>query len=136
LPMSSLAESLGRPRVMRIGLVVATLLALAASAAPWFWLLLVGRALTGWALAGGLAVAMGHLGEEMPGPAIGSAMGLYVSGTALGGVLGRIIPGVVQDFGSWRLALVVLGLAAGLAVVAFVVLLPPARNFAPTPPKV
>ncbi|HEY1969368.1 MAG TPA: MFS transporter [Pseudonocardia sp.] len=136
LPMSSVAESLGRPRVMRIGLAAATVLTLAVSAAPWFWLLLLGRALTGLALAGVLAVAMGHLGEEMPGPAIGPAMGLYVSGTALGGVLGRIIPGVVQDYGSWRLALVVLGLAAALAVAAFVALLPPARNFDPTPAKV
>jgi YNFM family putative membrane transporter len=136
LPMSSLAESLGRTRVMRVGLAVAVFLTLATASAPWFWAVLVGRALTGLALAGVLAVAMGHLGEELPAHHLGSAMGLYVAGTSLGGVLARIIPGVVTDYASWRWGLVALALFAGLAVVAFVTLLPPARRYEPVPPRI
>jgi YNFM family putative membrane transporter len=136
LPMSSLAESVGRARVMRLGLVAAVGLTLVTAAAPWFWLVLVGRALVGLALAGVLAVAMGHLGEELPASHLGSAMGLYVAGTSLGGLLGRIIPGVVTDYASWRWGLVGLAAFAAAAVVAFVVLLPPPRRFEPTPPRV
>ncbi|MCW2539814.1 MAG: putative arabinose efflux permease, family [Frankiales bacterium] len=133
LPLSSLAESLGRIRVMRIGLAAACLLALAAAVAPDFWLLLVLRALAGVALAAVVAVAMGHLGDEVHPSGIGAAIGLYVSGTSLGGILGRLIPGLVQDTASWRWAVVVLTACSGLAVAGFFVLLPPARRFEPQP---
>jgi YNFM family putative membrane transporter len=135
LPLSSLAESHGRIKVMRAGLIAACALAFLSAAMPTFWLLLLTRALVGVALAAVVAVAMGHLGDEVHSTGIGAAIGLYVSGTTLGGVLGRLIPGTVQDFGSWRLAVVVLAGFSTLAVVAFVALLPPARNFSPAPPQ-
>jgi YNFM family putative membrane transporter len=135
LPLSSLAESLGRTRVMRAGLVVACLLAFASALMPRFWLLLAVRALIGVALAAVVAVAMGHLGDEVHPSGIGAAIGLYVSGNSLGGVLGRLIPGTTQDLGSWRLAVAVLGACSAVAVAAFLVLLPPARRFRPTPAR-
>jgi YNFM family putative membrane transporter len=127
LPMSSLAESLGRPRVMRVGLSVACVLSFASAAAPDFGLLLVTRALIGVALASVVAVAMGHLGNEVPSARLSAAMGLYVSGTSVGGVLGRLIPGVVQDHGSWRLAVVALTACSSLAVAWFMHVLPAAH---------
>ncbi|HEY2669812.1 MAG TPA: MFS transporter [Rugosimonospora sp.] len=135
LPLSSLAESLGRTRLMRGGLLVACLLAFASALMPRFWLLLATRALIGVALAAVVAVAMGHLGDEIHPTGIGAAIGLYVSGNSLGGVFGRLIPGTVQDLGSWRLAVGVLGACSAVAVAAFMVLLPPARRFRPTPTR-
>ncbi|GAA5179738.1 MFS transporter [Rugosimonospora acidiphila] len=135
LPLSSLAESLGRTRVMRGGLLIACLLAFASALAPQFWVLLATRALIGVALAAVVAVAMGHLADEIHPSGVGAAIGLYVSGNSLGGVLGRLIPGTVQDLGSWRLAVGVLGAAAAVAVVAFMALLPPARRFRPAPAR-
>jgi YNFM family putative membrane transporter len=93
--------------------------------------LLVLRGLQGFALAGLPAVAVAYLREELH-PAVSSrAIGLYVSGTALGGLSGRLISGFLTEVGGWRTAL---GGAAALAVgcaVAVRVLLPPARRFTP-----
>jgi MFS transporter, YNFM family, putative membrane transport protein len=135
VPMSSLAESAGRARLMRLGLAAACLFAFAAAAAPRFWVLLVARTLVGVALAGVVAVAVGHLGDEVHPSATGAAIGVYVSGNSLGGVAGRLIPGVVQHAGSWRFAVVVLAAFSAAAVAAFVLLLPPARRFAPAPAR-
>ncbi len=129
LPMSSLAESFGRGRVMRIALIAAALLVLAGAFSGAYWQLLLTRALVGLALAGVVAVAMGHLGDEVSPRVVGSAMGLYVSGNTLGGVLGRLIPAGVHELGSWRLSI---GVMAGLGLVAtltFSLLLPAARKF-------
>lgn len=102
LPMSSLAESFGRGRVMRIAVVVACLLVLAGALSGAYSQLLITRALVGLALAGVVAVAMGHLGDEVSPQVVGSAMGLYVCGNTLRGVLGRLIPAGVHELGSCR----------------------------------
>src|SRR3954454_4326305 len=60
LPLSSLAESVGRVPVMRAGLLTACLFTLVAAAAPWFWLLVLTRGLVGVALAAVVAVAVAH----------------------------------------------------------------------------
>jgi YNFM family putative membrane transporter len=72
---------------------------------------------------------MAYLAEEIDPRGLGLAMGLYVSGTALGGMLGRIVTGVVTDLGSWRLAMGAIGAIGLLAAQGFVLLLPPSRNF-------
>lgn len=135
VPLSSLAESVGRARTMRVGLGVACLLAFASAAAPRFWTLLFARTLIGVALAAVVAVAVGHLGDEVHPSATGAAIGVYVSGNSLGGVAGRLIPGIAQHAGSWRIAVVVLAAFSAAALAAFVLLLPPARRFEPTPPR-
>ena len=133
VPMSSLAESFGRARVMRFALVAACLLTAAGAFAGAFWQELVVRALVGLALAGVVAVAMGHLGDEVPPRLVGTAMGLYVSGNTLGGVTGRVLPAAVHSVGSWRVAVLAMAGVAALATVAFVLLLPAARRFRPVP---
>ena len=58
---------------------------------------------------------------------------MYVGGTALGAMLGRLLVGAVADVASWRSALAavaVLGLACAAAVAA---ILPPSRGFTPAP---
>ena len=129
IPMSSLAESFGRARVMRTALVAACLLTAAGAFAGAFWQELVTRTLVGLALAGVVAVAMGHLGDEVPPRVVGTAMGLYVSGNTLGGVVGRVAPAAVHSVGSWRVAVLVMAGVAALATIAFVALLPAPRRF-------
>ncbi len=133
VPMSSLAESFGRARVMRLALVAACLLTAAGAFAAAFWQELVVRALVGLALAGVVAVAMGHLGDEVPPRVVGTAMGLYVSGNTLGGVVGRVLPAAVHSVGSWRVAVLAMAGVAALATVAFVLLLPAPRRFRAVP---
>ena len=133
VPMSSLAESFGRARIMRFALVAACLLTVAGAFSGAFWQLLLARTLVGLALAGVVAVAMGHLGDEVPPRVVGAAMGLYVSGNTLGGVVGRVVPAAVHSVGSWRVALLAMAGVGALATVAFVALLPAPRRFHAVP---
>ncbi|NUR07602.1 MAG: MFS transporter [Nocardioidaceae bacterium] len=132
VPLSSVAESVGRVPVMRAGLLVACLATFVAALAPWFWLLLVARGLVGVALAAVVAVAVAHLGDEVHPAELGTAIGVYVAGNTLGGITGRLVPGLVEESSSWRAAVALLGVVAALAAVAFTRLLPSPRRTSST----
>jgi len=133
LPLSSLAESVGRVPVMRAGLLAACLFTFVAAAAPWFWLLVLTRGLVGVALAAVVAVAVAHLGDEVHPAELGTAIGVYVAGNTLGGISGRLIPGLLEESLSWRAAVALLGVVALLAALAFTRLLPPVRRTTSAP---
>lgn len=133
LVSGGLAESWGRKRVMGLALTLACLLGLACVLVESWTLLLVLRALLGLALSGLPALAMAYVGEEFAPESLPAAMGLYIGGTALGGLLGRLLSGLLSDIGGWQLAL---GGIAGLGLVAlglFVWLLPASRHFKAQP---
>ena len=118
LPLSSAAESYGRVPVMRAGLLGACLFTFAAAAAPQFWLLLVARSLVGVSLAAVVAVAVAHLGDEVHPDHLGGAIGVYVAGNTLGGISGRLVPGLVEESTSWRAGVILLGPWAAVDPVA------------------
>jgi MFS transporter, YNFM family, putative membrane transport protein len=126
-----LSEVWGRKPVMVVALFASAVLTLAAAVAPSWPVLLVLRALAGLTLSGVPAVAMAYLGEEMEAKAIGLAMGLYISGNALGGMAGRLVTGALSDFASWRVAVLLVGVLALLAALAFWRSLPPSAHFRP-----
>ena len=128
LPLSSAAESLGRVRVMRVGLLVACVLTFVSAAAPYFAVLLVARALVGVALAAVVAVAVAHLGDEVHPAALGTAIGVYVAGNTLGGITGRLVPGLVEEGTSWRVGVAALGAVALVATLVFAAALPSAHR--------
>ncbi|QGZ31818.1 MFS transporter [Stutzerimonas stutzeri] len=133
LVSGGLAESWGRKPVMALALALACLLGLACVTVESWSLLLVLRALLGLALSGLPALAMAYVGEEFDPESLPAAMGLYIGGTALGGLLGRLLSGWLSDLGGWQLAL---GGIAGLGLVAlglFVWLLPTSRHFKAQP---
>ena len=123
------SATLGRKPVMVVSLCAAAGLNLLAAAAPSWPLLLVARALEGVALGGAPAIAMTYLAEEVHPESLGFAMGLYVGGTALGGMAGRVLTGVADDVAGWRAALAVIGVLGLLAAAGFALLLPASRNF-------
>lgn len=129
----SLSDSLGRKRVMGTALLMACLCGLASAlTSDWQWLLMF-RCLLGVALSGLPAVAMAYIGEEFDPASLPVAMGLYIGGTALGGLLGRLLTGVLSDLGGWPLAL---GGIAGLGVLSlllFICLLPASQHFRAQP---
>jgi MFS transporter, YNFM family, putative membrane transport protein len=131
LVLGPVSDRRGRTGILHASLASAAVLAVLIAAAPTWGVLLVLRGLQGFALAGLPAVAVAYLREELD-PAVSSrAIGLYVSGTALGGLSGRLLSGFLTELGGWRTAL---GGAAALAVgcaVAVRLLLPPARRFVP-----
>jgi MFS transporter, YNFM family, putative membrane transport protein len=128
LPLSSFAETVGRPAVMQRGLLVACLATFLAAAAPAFWVLLALRGLVGVGLAAVVAVAVAHLGDEVRPAELGTAIGVYVAGNTLGGITGRLVPGLVEESSSWRVAVALLGVVALAATLGFRWLLPPSRG--------
>ncbi len=131
IPVSVLSERFGRRRVLLIGALAATALGLALAAAPGIGALIAIRLLQGLAVAGVPAVAMAYVSEEVHPDHVPRVMGLYVAGTTVGGLAGRIIPAVLVDVGGWRVAVLasaVVSLALAL-VTAWV--LPRQRRFTP-----
>jgi len=133
LPLSSLAEAIGRIRLMRVGLAAACLLVLASAAAPNLGLLIAARAATGVALAAVVAVAMGHVGDEVHPASVGSAMGVYVAGNTLGGVGGRLVAAAAGDGHSWRYGVLAVAILSIVAALAFSLRIPEAVRFSPVP---
>ena len=134
VPMSAFAERVGRTRVMTGGLVVACLSVLAGAAAPQLWVLLIARAVDGLALGGVVAVAMGHIGAEVDERASTAAIGVYVSGTTVGGLIGRLVPAAVSTVAGWRVSLVALAVVGAACVLVFTRVVPAARAVAPAAP--
>lgn len=126
-----LSEVVGRTPMMRWSTVAAAVVtALTAIAPSWGWMLGL-RAMVGILLAGFPAVAMAYLREEVHPSSHARATGLYIGGTALGGMAGRLVSGGLAQAADWRWAMA--GTAAYGLLCAGVVLvtLPASRNFHP-----
>lgn len=123
------SDRLGRKRVMSISLIAAAILNILVALSPGWGLLLAGRFLEGLALGGAPAVAMAYLAEEIHPTSLGFTMGLYIGGTAIGGMSGRVVTGVLAEHLGWRAAVGGVGLLGLAAAVGFWLLLPPSRNF-------
>ena len=91
-------------------------------------MLVLTRGLVGVSLAAVVAVAVAHLGDEVHPAELGTAIGVYVAGNTLGGISGRLIPGLVEESSSWRAAVALLGVVALVAALTFTRLLPAARR--------
>ena len=125
----ALSERIGRKRLMAGAVTGAALFTLLSAFVHHFLELLALRALLGFALGGMPAVAMAYLSEEIEPSSLGLAMGIYIGGSALGGMVGRLVASVISDFYSWRLALAVIGAAGLYAAWEFWRCLPASRNF-------
>jgi YNFM family putative membrane transporter len=125
----AVSEAVGRRGLMFACLAAAALLNLFCALAPSWTTLLIGRAAEGLALGGFPAVAMAYLAEEVSPSRLGAAMGLYVGGTAFGGMTGRVAVGVLTQTFSWRIALGVISITALAVAVVFIALAPPSRRF-------
>ncbi|WP_256930703.1 MFS transporter [Pseudomonas sp. ABC1] len=125
-----LSDAWGRKPVMVVALLAASVFTLGAALVPSWHAVLVMRALVGLSLSGVAAVAMSYLSEEIDPLHLGLAMGVYIAGTAIGGMAGRLLGGVLVDYVSWHMAVGLLGGLALLLAVAFWRLLPDSRHFA------
>jgi MFS transporter, YNFM family, putative membrane transport protein len=130
VPLASLR---GRRELMFASMALAAFCNLGAAFAPGWHELLLARSLEGIALGGVPAVAMAYLAEEIEPRGLGFAMGLYVAGTAFGGMTGRVGTAFVAQAFGWRTGMTVGGLSGLAAAAGFWLLLPPARR---TPPLV
>jgi YNFM family putative membrane transporter len=128
-----LSDVRGRTWLIHLSLTLSSLIALACAFAPTWGTLLGLRLLAGVALAGLPAVATAYLREELHPSSHARAAGLYIGGTALGGMVGRLLTGAVAEEAGWRWALAAAAVLGLLCAVAVRLLLPSSRNFVPVP---
>lgn len=128
------SERLGRRPIILTSIFITSLVGMVLGFAPTWHLLLAGRFLQGIAAAGLPAVATAYLAEEVRARDLPRAAGVYIAGTGLGGLFGRILSGVISHFLPWHWVLTVIGVAGVLFSLLVWRLLPPQENFRKAPP--
>ena len=131
--MGMLSDALGRKRFIVGSLLFLVLPTTLLATVDTIGQMMVYRFLQGLAVPGITVVLIAYVGEEFSGRAMARLMSLYVSGTVLGGFLGRFLLGHLSEWMGWRGAFYVM---AGLSLAsAFFVWnqLPPSRQFVAKP---
>jgi YNFM family putative membrane transporter len=131
IPWSTVADRIGRVPAMAAGVLTATLFGLAAPLSGEITVLLALRFAEGVALGAVPAVALAYLSEEVEGRHAATAAGSYIAGTTVGGLLGRIVSGIVGEFGGWQAGVLSVAVLCAAAAVLFLWLTPRARGFVP-----
>ena len=126
---SVISDRIGRRQMMAGSLFAGSLLTLLSAVLPGWHMFLLTRFLTGIAFAGIPAIAMAYVAEEVDGGSIGGAMGLYIAGSAIGGMTGRIGASVIADLLGWRLAMAMIGGASLVGALVFWRAAPASRAF-------
>ncbi|ENW27996.1 MFS transporter [Acinetobacter lwoffii] len=130
-----ISDRFGRKPIMVWSLFSVSVLLLLSAILPIWSVFLTTRVMIGLTVSGVAAVAMTYIGEEIAEKDIGFAMGLYISGTAIGGMGGRLIAGVLVDFISWQSATLIIGILNLCIAGLFFYLLPASRHFKAYPIK-
>ncbi|KAB3519994.1 MFS transporter [Corynebacterium sp. zg254] len=133
VPLGALSERFSRRKVLCISALAATLVSFLLPFSPSIHGLILLRFLQGIAVAGVPAIIMAYLAEEIHRQYLPKVMGLYISGTTLGGLVGRLIPGIAVDFTSWQWSLAASALFAFSMAVLMALLLPRQRYFTAKP---
>ncbi|MED2974104.1 MFS transporter [Fictibacillus sp. B-59209] len=130
LVAAALSDAIGKKKIMVLSMVCTSIFGLLTAFSPNFITLLMFRAVLGIFIAGVPSIAMAYVTEEFDPKGIGKIMGLYISGTTIGGMTGRIVTGILTDFFSWRIALAAIGVLSLIFSVLFAHMLPAPRQFA------
>jgi len=125
----TVADVLGRKRVIVAAMAVLALPTVMASLSPSLSALVFWRFMQGLVLPPIFAVTVAYIGDEWPAREAAAAAGVYTSGASLGGFSGRFVTGVLADLIGWRLAFDVLALITLVGAAAVFVLLPRERKF-------
>ncbi|TFW13480.1 MFS transporter [Massilia arenosa] len=131
LVSSVVSDRFGRKPLMSAAMMAGGVLTLLCALAQDISQLLLLRAVLGLALGFMPAIAMAYLSEEIDPPSLGLCMGLYIGGSAFGGMVGRFAASVIGDFWGWRVALGAMGVAGLYAGFEFWRSLPASHNFRP-----
>lgn len=124
-----ISDRFGRKQVMVFSLFSTAILLILSSRFPIWEVFLITRVMIGLAVSGVASVAMTYIGEEVAAKDVGFAMGLYISGTAIGGMGGRVIAGVLIDSITWQTAMLMIGVLNLMIAVVFYLTLPASKHF-------
>ncbi|XP_035859494.1 synaptic vesicle glycoprotein 2B [Sander lucioperca] len=136
-----LADQRGRRRVLVVSLTVNGVFGALASVAPWFWLFLLLRFISGIGVGGSIPVIFSYFSEFMPrqrrGAMISALATFWMAGNILAaGLAWLVIPRTWAhfslgslDFQSWRLFVVLCSVPSLTSAVLFRLLMPESPKF-------
>ncbi|WP_421014358.1 MFS transporter [Glutamicibacter creatinolyticus] len=133
IPWAIASDRMGRRQVIGIALVSSVVLGLAGAVSPSVELLLAARFLEGVALAGVPGTTLAYLAEELSARAVAIASGIYISGTTVGGLVGRLLAAWVAQPLGWWWGVAAVSLLAAAAMIVFFIKAPRAQGFTPVP---
>lgn len=123
------AGGFDRKRFMSVSLLLTSGMTVAAAFLQDFSAFLAVRLLEGISIAGFPSIAMAYLNEEFSPRDIGRVIGYYVAGTATGGLIGRLIIGILTEHTNWHIAFGIQGAVSLAGAVWFWRFLPDSHNF-------
>lgn len=132
VPAAILSERYGRGKTLIISVLAATSIGLVVPLAPTIEVLIALRALQGAFIAGVPAAAMTWISEEIHLRDISTTVGLYIAGTSVGGITGRLIPTLALGVTDWRWSILISSGCALLLAITTALVLPAQRGFTPT----
>lgn len=124
-----ISNNLGRKNTMVLSLLLTSLFNMFSMVIDDFYWLLFMRFLIGICISGFLASVITYLIEEVDRERVGRVVGIYVAGTALGGVLARIISSLLAEHYGLSTVAVIIGGATLIASLLFWIMLPQSTNF-------
>ena len=124
-----IAERRGRKKVIVPSLFLLTIPTALAATSTSLGALIFWRFAQGIFVPGVIADMLAYVNEEWAGRGVGRAMSAYVTGTVIGGFLGRFISGVIATHWHWRATFLVLAVLNLIGAVVVRAWLPLAKNF-------
>jgi predicted MFS family arabinose efflux permease len=125
----ALSDVLGRKRVIVAAMLLLLVPATMTALAPTLQQLIFWRFMHGLLLPPIFAVTIAYIGDEFPASEASGVIGIYASASAVGGFLGRFIPGMLTDVVGWRGGFLALAVLTVVCLAAVVLLLPTERRF-------
>lgn len=129
-------QRLPRRRTIIVGLAARSVVTLLCALATSIPTLAAARFVQGLLVPTVSVLTVTYVTEEWPSARVPHAMSVYVSGTVLGGFLGRFLSGLIAEQTSWQHVFVVLSLLGFAGVVALLRLLPASRKISTSTPRV
>ena len=131
--LGMLSDAVGRKSFVVGALLFLTLpTALIAQSTTIEWIGLW-RFIQGLAVPGITVVIIAYIGEEFEGSSVTELMSFYVSGSVLGGFMGRFLLGHLHEFFGWRQAYYVLAILTLISALWVAKTLPSSKHFAANP---
>ena len=125
----ALSDVLGRKRLIVAAMALLLIPATMSSFAPNLDQLIFWRFMHGLLLPPIFAVTVAYIGDEWPPAEANGVIGLYAAASAVGGFLGRFVPGMLADHFGWRGGFLALACGSVICLAVVFFLLPTERKF-------
>lgn len=119
-----ISAAIGRKKTMVFSTLLLIIPTFVAALAPTFSWLLICRIFQGLFIPGVTAIMLAYVLVTYPKENVGLAIGMYMSASSLGGVLGRLLAGWITQWFSWRAAFLFFAVLLIIAVFLMIFWLP------------